>query len=130
MNNSKFLATGLLVSVFAAGVVVGNAGRLLAVRSTEGSTATHRPSYVEWLEEQMTLNTQQETAIAVILDQYNDDMHDLWSYARPRSDELRQSTRAAIADIMSEDQRVSYEQMNQELDSLRAERRKNRYEDE
>jgi len=72
----------------------------------------------------MTLNEQQETAIAVILDQYNDDMHNLWTYVRPRSDEIRQSARRAIAEIMDEDQRVVYSQMNARLDSTRAERRR------
>lgn len=125
MSNPKLLASGLLAAVFAVGVLVGSAGRLLADRSDGGSSNRNdQPrSYIEWLEEDMTLNTQQESAIAVILEQYNNDMHDLWSYARPRSAEIRSAARAAIADIMSDDQQIVYEQKNQELDSQRAERR-------
>jgi hypothetical protein len=125
MSKPKVVASGLLVAVFAMGVVVGNTGRLLADRGEEKSDQPEPPrSYVQWLEEDMILNTQQETAISVILEQYNNDMHDLWSYVRPRSSELRSGARSAIANILSEEQQIAYEQKNQELDSLRAEKRR------
>lgn len=123
MNKQKLLASGLLSTVFVAGVLIGSAGRALAARGeteTEGTEQT----YVQWLENEMTLNQQQETAIAVILDQYNEDMRNLWRYVRPRSEEIRQNARRAIAEIMDEDQRVTYAQMNARLDSTRAERRR------
>ena len=123
MNKQKLLATGLLSTVFVAGVLIGSAGRALAERG-EGEEKQTSQTYVGWLETELTLNQQQETAIAVILDQYNDDMHDLWSYVRPRSDELRQNARRAIAEILDEDQRVVYSDMNARLDSARAERRR------
>jgi len=123
VNKQKLLASGLLITVFAAGVLIGSAGRALAERGEPEEESTRR-SYVGWLETEMTLNEQQETAIAVILDQYNDDMHNLWSYVRPRSDEIRQNARMSIADIMDEDQKVIYFEMNARLDSARAERRR------
>lgn len=123
MNKQKLLASGLLITVFVAGVLIGSAGRALAARGEPENDRT-KQSYVGWLETEMTLNEQQQTGIAVILDQYNDDMHNLWSYVRPRSDEIRQNARRAIAEIMDEDQRVVYGQMNARLDSARAERRR------
>lgn len=123
MSKPKVAATGLLVAVFVMGVVVGNTGRLLADRPANDNDEREDKSYVEWLEEDMELNTQQETAITVILEQYNDDMHELWSNVRPKSAELRRNARAAIAEIMSDEQRAIYERKNEELDSLRAERR-------
>lgn len=123
MNKQKLLASGLLSAVFVAGVLIGSAGRALAARG-EPEENSAEPTYVGWLETEMTLNEQQKTAIAVILDQYNEDMRTLWTYVRPRSDELRQNARRAIAEIMDEEQQVIYNQMNARLDSTRAERRR------
>ena len=122
MNKQKLLASGLLISVFVAGVLIGSAGRALAARG-ESDDRKERKTYVEWLETEMTLNEQQESAIAVILDQYNDDMNNLWSYVRPRSDEIRQNARRAIAEIMDDEQQAIYAGMNARLDSARAHRR-------
>jgi len=123
MNRSKFLAGGLLAAVFGSGIIVGNATRAFAERHRDDNRGG-REQFIEWLETEMTLNPQQESAILVVLDQYNDDMHALWHQVQPQSEELVRNARAAISDILHEDQRAIYDRMNARKDSLRAERRR------
>jgi hypothetical protein len=130
VSKPKILASGLLIAVFVSGVIVGGAGRVLADPSDESQRRGRSQGYLEWLGTEMDLNARQETAIAVILDQYNEDMHELWSSVRPRSQEIRQGARAFISEILDEEQREAYSRLNARLDSIRAEKRQERDEED
>lgn len=126
-------ATGLLIAVFASGIIVGSAASALADRSDESGGRRNRLSFIEWLETEMQLTDDQESEIRGVLRQYDADMERLWEEVRPRSNEIRVRARAAIADALTEDQRQVYADMNARTDSIRAARRRDdrdRHEDD
>ena len=121
MNRSKLVASGLLLAVFVAGLIVGGTASALADRSETESKRPRRP-YEEVLQEKLNLTAAQRESIEVILQEGRSGVHELWDKRGRKLEEIRQGTRADIVDALDERQVEVYRQMISRDDSIRAER--------
>lgn len=124
MNRSKLWATGLLAGAFILGIVVGSAATALADRLDDGGGRPKRPRYIERVQVELGLSAEQRSQAQAILDEHGQVVEAIWRESRTRFEQTRANVRARIADILDDQQRVTYERMNARSDSLRAEHRK------
>jgi len=122
VNKAKLQATGLLIGVFLAGTIVGGAASAVAERVNRKDDGK-RLSYIERLERDLSLSTQQRALAEEFLSQFNEEMHLVWEEVSPRYELIRSNVRKEIMGILDNDQRGLYAAMNQRSDSLRAERK-------
>jgi len=129
LNRSKLWAAVLLIAVFAAGVTVGGAAFSTwgprdgaGDRSWErGDDRGRRPSYAERLETDLALTAEQREMVDTILARQQVDMQDLWRQMRPQFDALRDTIRAKIMDVLTDEQKQTYNELI-ERSSKRGER--------
>lgn len=118
LNRSKLWALGLLFAAFAAGIAVGAGVHAAA----DGQRRAPRPSYVDRLTQDLTLTTAQRDTVALILQQYDTSMEELWGEMRPRMDAIRLDIRGQIKNVLSDGQRTVYDSLTARWDSIRAAR--------
>jgi Spy/CpxP family protein refolding chaperone len=129
LNKSKLLALALLVTVFAAGAVVGAA---LFSREPQAETADRRSgddrdgrrgrgerSYIGWLDAELTLAPAQRDTIERILDGYQGAMREISASVRPRVDSIRTQIRGEIMSVLRPEQQEQYRLLTTRSDSSR-----------
>lgn len=126
MNRSKLVASGLLLAVFVAGLIVGGTASALADRNETESRRPRRP-YEEVLQEKLNLTAEQRESIEVILQQWRSGVHELWDERGRKLEEIRRGTRAEIVGALDERQVEVYREMISRDDSIRAERANRRH---
>lgn len=118
LNRSKLWATVLLITVFAAGATVGGAAFSTwgprdgaADRMERGDDRGRRPSYAERLETDLGLTAEQRETVDTILAQQQLDMQELWRQMRPQFDALRDTIRSKIMDVLTDEQKQTYNEL-------------------
>ena len=101
MNRSKLVASGLLLAVFVAGLIVGGTASALADRNEPESRRPRRP-YQEVLQEKLDLTVGQRESIEVILQDWRSGVHELWDERGRKLEEIRQATRGEIIGALDE----------------------------
>lgn len=128
LNRSKILAAALLVAVFAAGIAVGAAASAAWGDRTPAPASTERPerresrrdrSYLDWLDEELTLTPVQRDTVKHILEGYQGSMHEIWIELRPRMDTIRLRVRQQIMPILDSTQQDRYRALIARSDSGR-----------
>jgi len=123
VNKPKIQATGLLLGTFIAGALVGGAATAFAELQLGGGD-NNRRTYMEMLQEELSLTEHQRALVEEFLASYNDATHMVWLETVPRYDEIRSNVRAEIMAILDETQQETYSAMIARSDSVRAERRR------
>ncbi len=118
LNRSKLWATVLLITVFAAGVTVGGAASSAwgagdgdGDGSGRGDDRARRSSYAERLESDLGLTAAQREMVDTILARRQVDMRELWQEMRPQFDALRDTIRSKIMDVLTDEQRQTYNEL-------------------
>jgi Spy/CpxP family protein refolding chaperone len=118
LNRSKLWATVLLITVFAAGATVGGAAFSTwgprdgaGDRMERGDDRGRRPSYAERLETDLGLTSEQREMVDTILAQQQLDMQELWRQMRPQFDALRDTIRSKIMDVLTDEQKQTYNEL-------------------
>ena len=111
LNRPTAWATLLLVTTFAAGIVVGVGGRALWGRVAYGG-APERGRGVEPLVAELTdelaLTPVQRDSVHAILQRHWTRMNAVWDTIRPRFDSMRAELDAEVAAQLSPDQQAKY----------------------
>lgn len=135
-DKSKLWAIGLLLAAFAGGVAVGSvASAVFGVgrswTAVFGERDRHRDrdsrrdrsrqeiSYLDRLDRDLELSTEQRDSVAAILKRYDEPMRELWRRERQQVDSMRLQVRGQITALLDERQRERFQLMNQRVDSLR-----------
>ena len=126
MNKSKAWATGMLLAVFAAGLVAGSAVNALADRSVPEDRPERR-SYTDYLHEELELSAEQRDGVVAVLEARRAAIRQIWDVTQPRYDMIRQETRTEIMQLLDEPQQEVYEGMIAHSDSVRASRRNKKH---
>jgi len=118
LNRSKLWATVLLITVFAAGAAVGGAAFStwgprdgVGDRMQRGDDRGRRPSYAGRLETDLGLTAEQREMVDTILAQQQLDMQELWRQMRPQFDALRDTIRSKILDVLTDEQKQTYNEL-------------------
>ncbi len=128
-NRSKLWATGLLLTAFVLGGVVGGAAIAVADRDERGGRGSRRVSYVDRLQTELNLTTEQRAGVAKMIERRNEAVHAVWEESQLRYEAIRKELRAEISEALDEGQRTTYQQMIYRSDSIRAARRRHRNHD-
>jgi hypothetical protein len=118
-GKSKVWALALLLVVFLVGGVAGAAAdRLLAgerkVSSSQrarSSDRDRRTRYLDWLAAELDLSEEQRAQVGATAERYREQVSALWTEMRPRYDALEEEMRAEIRGLLTEEQRVAYEEL-------------------
>ena len=119
LSRSKVWAVALLLAVFAAGATVG-AAVMTAWNPLKASAVSpsserrdhdrgRRRSYAERLQEELSLTTEQRTAVDAILEEREAEMRELWAQMKPKYDALRETIRAEIMGVLDEEQQQRFQ---------------------
>lgn len=129
LNRSKLWATGLLFAVFVSGVALGGAASAAwGDRSEPDGRRGERESYAQRLERALNLTEAQGDSVARIVEPHQETMRSFWREIRPRYEEFRAQLRADVMEILTEEQRETYQVLIAQSDSARAVRRRGRHE--
>jgi hypothetical protein len=122
MNRSKWAAGGLLIAVFAAGLVVGGTGSA-ALEERDQREEEPRTPYIETLQERIGLSLDQREQIEIVLDEFNADWRtmrrELREEERQRTQQIRVDARSKIVASLDSSQADVYRQMLAHTDSVR-----------
>lgn len=126
---SKRLAIFLLIAVFFLGMLTGalllpllNKQHAGNVPTVNASISHEKVSRVEALSQELHLNAGQKEQLRAIVDKSRDRYHQLHEEYSPRCNEIRIETRAAIIQILQEDQKHLFEKHIERLDRARHEK--------
>ncbi len=126
MNKSKLAAGGLLIAVFAAGLIVGGTGSAALEEREQREERPSRTPYIETLQERMGLSPDQRQQIEVVLEEFNTNWRtmrqELREEERRRIQEIRVDARSKIIAPLDSSQADVYRQMLAHTDSVRAAR--------
>ncbi|MCZ6856746.1 MAG: hypothetical protein O7F70_01980 [Gemmatimonadetes bacterium] len=126
MNKSKLAAGGLLIAVFAAGLIVGGTGSAALEEREQREERPSRTPYIETLQERMGLSPDQRQQIEVVLEEFNANWRtmrqELREEERRRIQEIRVDARSKIIAPLDSSQADVYRQMLAHTDSVRAAR--------
>ncbi len=126
MNKSKWAAGGLLIAVFAAGLIVGGTGSAALEEREQREERPSRTPYIETLQERMGLSPDQRQQIEVVLEEFNANWRtmrqELREEERRRIQEIRVDARSKIIAPLDSSQADVYRQMLAHTDSVRAAR--------
>lgn len=78
--------------------------------------------YLEKLTSELALTSEQRASLREVLEENHDTAHEFWEQSRAEFDELRQSFRRDIRELLTEEQRERYDRMLAEYDARRKER--------
>ena len=126
MNKSKLAAGGLLIAVFAAGLIVGGTGSAALEEREQREERPSRTPYIETLQERMGLSPDQRQQIEGVLEEFNANWRtmrqELREEERRRIQEIRVDARSKIIAPLDSSQADVYRQMLAHTDSVRAAR--------
>ncbi len=126
MNKSKLAAGGLLIAVFAAGLIVGGTGSAALEEREQREERPSRTPYIETLQERIGLSPDQRQQIEVVLEEFNANWRamrqELREEERRRIQEIRVDARSKIIVPLDSSQADVYRQMLAHTDSVRAAR--------
>ena len=130
MTRSRIAAGLLLLATFVLGGFFGGAVSTYAERRDFAKRHDHkeRPTYVDRLDQEVSLRPPQRDSISAILDRHRPVMDSLWAIVGPQFDSERESIRREIRAVLSPDQLERYNAMTQRQDSRRLERERSRNE--
>lgn len=130
MTRSRLGAGLLLLATFVLGGFFGGAVSTYAERRDFAKKHGHkeRPTYVDRLDQEVSLRPPQRDSISAILDRHRPVMDSLWAIVGPQFDSERESIRREIRAVLSPEQLERYNAMTQRQDSRRLERERSRNE--
>jgi hypothetical protein len=125
MTKSRLGAGLLLLATFILGGFFGGAVSTYAERRDFAKRHGHkeRPTYVERLDQEVSLRPAQRDSVSAILDRHKPVMDSLWAIVGPQFDSERESIRREIRAVLSPEQLERYNAMTQRQDVRRAEQR-------
>ena len=125
MTRSRWVASGLLILVFALGALAGGAASSLADRDRGGRRDPWSPqSYAEFLGRELTLDPAQQKVIVEVIERHLPVMDSIWSQMKVNYAAERQAMRKDIRALLTEEQTAKYNALVARFDSLRREREK------
>ena len=123
MNRSKWAAGGLLIAVFAAGLIVGGTGSAALEEREQREEERPRTPYIETLQERLGLSPDQRQQIEIVLEEFNTNWRtmrgELREDERRRIQEIRVDARSKILAPLDSSQTDVYRQMLAHTDSVR-----------
>ena len=130
MTRSRLGAGLLLLATFILGGFFGGAVSTYAERRDFAKRHGHkeRPTYVDRLDQEVSLRPPQRDSISAILDRHRPVLDSLWAIVGPQFDSERESIRREIRAVLSPEQLERYNAMTQRQDSRRLERERSRNE--
>jgi hypothetical protein len=130
MTRSRIAAGLLLLATFVLGGFFGGAVSTYAERRdfAKRHGNKERPTYVDRLDQEVSLRPPQRDSISAILDRHRPVMDSLWAIVGPQFDSERESIRREIRAVLSPEQLERYNAMTQRQDSRRLERERSRNE--
>ena len=130
MTRSRLAAGLLLLATFVLGGFFGGAVSTYAERRDFAKRHGHkeRPTYVDRLDQEISLRPPQRDSISLILDRHRPVMDSLWAIVGPQFDSERESIRREIRALLSPEQVDKYNAMIQRQDTRRLERERSRNE--
>jgi len=130
MTRSRLAAGLLLLATFVLGGFFGGAVSTYAERRDFAKRHGHqeRPTYVDRLDQEVSLRPLQRDSISAILDRHRPVMDSLWAIVGPQFDSERESIRREIRALLSPEQVERYNAMTQRQDNRRLERERSRNE--
>jgi hypothetical protein len=130
MTRSRLGAGLLLLATFLLGGFFGGAVSTYAERRdfAKRHGNKERPTYVDRLDQEVSLRPPQRDSISAILDRHRPVMDSLWAIVGPQFDSERESIRREIRAVLSPEQLERYNAMTQRQDSRRLERERSRNE--
>lgn len=130
MTRSRLAAGLLLLATFVLGGFFGGAVSTYAERRDFAKRHGHkeRPTYVDRLDQEVSLRPLQRDSISAILDRHRPVMDSLWAIVGPQFDSERESIRREIRAVLSPEQLERYNAMTQRQDNRRLERERSRNE--
>jgi hypothetical protein len=130
MTRSRLAAGLLLLATFVLGGFFGGAVSTYAERRdfAKRHGQKERPTYVDRLDQEISLRPPQRDSISLILDRHRPVMDSLWAIVGPQFDSERESIRREIRALLSPEQLDKYNAMIQRQDTRRMERERSRNE--
>lgn len=130
MTRSRIAAGLLLLATFVLGGFFGGAVSTYAERRdfAKRHGNKERPTYVDRLDQEVSLRPPQRDSISAILDRHRPVMDSLWAIVGPQFDSERESIRREIRAVLSPEQLERYNAMTQRQDHRRLERERSRNE--
>jgi hypothetical protein len=130
MTRTRIAAGLLLLATFVLGGFFGGAVSTYAERRDFAKRHGHkeRPTYVDRLDQEVSLRPPQRDSISAILDRHRPVMDSLWAIVGPQFDSERESIRREIRAVLSPEQLERYNAMIQRQDNRRLERERSRNE--
>jgi hypothetical protein len=130
MTRTRLAAGLLLLATFVLGGFFGGAVSTYAERRDFAKRHGHkeRPTYVDRLDQEVSLRPPQRDSISAILDRHRPVMDSLWAIVGPQFDSERESIRREIRAVLSPEQLERYNAMIQRQDNRRLERERSRNE--
>jgi hypothetical protein len=130
MTRTRLAAGLLLLATFVLGGFFGGAVSTYAERRDFAKRHGHRerPTYVDRLDQEISLSSPQRDSISLILDRHRPVMDSLWAIVGPQFDSERESIRREIRALLSPEQLDKYNAMIQRQDTRRLERERSRNE--
>jgi len=130
MTRSRLAAGLLLLATFVLGGFFGGAVSTYAERRDFAKRHGHkeRPTYVDRLDQEVSLRPPQRDSISAILDRHRPVMDSLWAIVGPQFDSEREAIRREIRAVLSLEQLERYNAMIQRQDNRRLERERSRNE--
>ncbi len=126
MNRSKLAAGGLLIAVFATGLIVGGTGSAALEEREQREERPSRTPYIETLQERLGLSPDQRQQIEIVLEEFDANWHtmrqELRQEERRMIQEIRVDARSKIIAPLNSSQADVYRQMLAHTDSVRAAR--------
>lgn len=120
MERSKLLAAGFLAAALVLGGALGGAGaRWVADDSCDRRHRRGADAYIERLERELDLTTEQRARIGDVLARQRETMSALWREVRPRAEEIRAETRREVHALLTPDQQARYAEFLERIDRER-----------
>jgi hypothetical protein len=120
----KLKAILTMSAVFALGAVIGASwsGILISKNAASAHLPPHKskPGIVEKYNVRLKLSPEQTQRLESILDGTQQEFRELHLAVKPQFEEIRQSMRSSIRQILNEEQAREYEKMIRERDTQRA----------
>ena len=123
MNLFKIKVILTMSAVFALGAIIGASWGSIVVSKNAASThlPAHKskPAVVEKFKARLKLSTEQTQRLESILDETQHEFRQLHLAVKPRFEEIRQTMRSGVRQMLDEEQKREYEAMVRERDSRR-----------
>lgn len=132
MAEARVKIVSLLVLIFLLGVATGGLGYHLLQRkgyfsgSPRASSHDHRSEVVSKFTRELRLNPDQSQKLDKIFEESEQKFRELNKSFRPQADAIRMESRNKIRAILSEGQKLKFEEMLQKIDEERRQREQNK----